>query len=62
MVDCKHADSMTLKDMKGCMRVNGLGTVKVMADMAVASLGIVTENVSLKVAQEANATKFTWGQ
>lgn len=54
MVDYKHFDSGFCKGRKGFMKVNGIGTVKVMADMAVVNLGIVTENVSLKVAQEEN--------
>jgi uncharacterized protein len=57
MVDYKDFDSSMCMGRMGGLRVNGVGTVKVMADMAVVSLGIVTEDLSLKAAQEENAEK-----
>lgn len=41
------------------MKINGVGTVKAIPDMAVINLGIVTEGISLKAAQEENAAKTT---
>jgi uncharacterized protein YggE len=44
---------------RGNMKINGVGTIKVEPNMAVVNLGIITENISLEVAQKENATKAT---
>jgi uncharacterized protein YggE len=41
----------------GLLTINGVGSVKVMGNLAVVSLGIVSENISLKAAQEENAAR-----
>jgi len=40
------------------LKVEGTGSVKVQPDMAVVTLGAVTENMQLKTAQEENATRI----
>lgn len=44
---------------KGNMKVNGVGLVKVEPNMAVVNLSVITENISLEIAQAENAIKST---
>ena len=39
------------------MLVSGIGTIKAEPNLAIASLGVITENINLKEAQEENAKK-----
>lgn len=45
------------QEKKCCMKLNGIGTVKAIPDIATVDLGIVTENVNLEAAQKENAVK-----
>lgn len=55
MMNYNYFDSNLYMSKEGYMKINGVGTVKTIPDMVLVNLGVITENISLKSAQQENA-------
>ena len=55
-----NPDLQACADLRACkLKVEGIGNVKVQPDIAVVVLGVVTENIQLKLSQEENTVRMT---
>lgn len=55
MMNYNYFDSNLYMSKQSYMKINGVGTVKVVPDIVLVNLGVITENISLKSAQQENA-------